>query len=59
MKPLWEWALDLAGDPLLSLHFVWDAEKVSKFNGTRYVRMYHEPWTADSFWSAQVRKMAL
>ena len=59
MKPLWEWALDLAGDLLLSPHFVWDAEKVSKFNGTRYVHMYHEPWTADSFWSAQVRKMAL
>ena len=59
VKLLWEWAFDLAGDPLLSPHFVWDVEKVSKFNGTRYVCIYHEPWIADSFWNAQVCEMAL
>ncbi|THH10264.1 hypothetical protein EW146_g8426 [Bondarzewia mesenterica] len=53
MKPLWEWALDLAGDPVLSPHFVWDAQRVSKFNGTDFVRMYHEPWMANKFWEIQ------
>ncbi|THH05669.1 hypothetical protein EW146_g9838 [Bondarzewia mesenterica] len=39
MKPLWEWALDLAGDPGLSPHFVWDAERISKYNGTEFSKL--------------------
>lgn len=46
--------MDLLEDPLLAPHWVWDAERISKFNGTKFVRMFHEPWTADAFWKAQV-----
>ncbi|KAF8214910.1 hypothetical protein K438DRAFT_1901905 [Mycena galopus ATCC 62051] len=41
-------------DPCLASCFVWDAEKAYRFNGDSYVRFYHEPWTADTFWEAQV-----
>ena len=54
-KPLWEWTMDLLEDPLLAPHWVWDAEKISKFNGTEFVQLFHEPWTANGFWKAQVR----
>ncbi|KAJ7088189.1 hypothetical protein C8R44DRAFT_836122 [Mycena epipterygia] len=52
-RPLWDWALSLIQDPRLAPYFVWDAEKAYKFNGEKYVRFYHEPWTADAFWAAQ------
>ncbi|KAJ6518357.1 hypothetical protein DFH09DRAFT_1264672 [Mycena vulgaris] len=52
-RPLWDWARSLIQDPRLASCFVWDAEKVYKFNGESYVRFYHEPWTADAFWAAQ------
>ncbi|KAK0184532.1 hypothetical protein F5146DRAFT_1006521 [Armillaria mellea] len=29
---LWQWALDLIQDPILALHFVWDAVRLSKWN---------------------------
>ncbi|KAJ7509461.1 hypothetical protein B0H11DRAFT_2168801 [Mycena galericulata] len=51
--PLWDWVLSLVQDPNLASCFVWDAEKVYKYNGDTYVRFYHEPWTADAFWSGQ------
>ncbi|KAJ7727715.1 hypothetical protein B0H16DRAFT_1665589 [Mycena metata] len=52
-RPLWDWAQSLIQDPGLALCFVWDAEKVYRFDGETYVRFYHEPWTADAFWAAQ------
>ncbi|KAJ7687097.1 hypothetical protein B0H17DRAFT_1302090 [Mycena rosella] len=52
-RPLWDWARGLLQDPGLASCFVWDAEKVYKFNGESYVRFYHEPWTADAWWAAQ------
>ncbi|KAG1799033.1 uncharacterized protein HD556DRAFT_1231771 [Suillus plorans] len=52
-RPLWDWALDLLQDPLLAPHFVWDAQRVYKHDGTRYERFYHEPWTADRWWNVQ------
>ncbi|KAG2123498.1 hypothetical protein BD769DRAFT_1628911 [Suillus cothurnatus] len=30
--PIWEWALDLLENPLLTPHFVWDAQRVYKHN---------------------------
>lgn len=56
-RPLWDWARGLLQDPGLASCFVWDAEKVYKFNGESYVRFYHEPWTADAWWAAQVSLM--
>ncbi|KAJ7078038.1 hypothetical protein B0H15DRAFT_789221 [Mycena belliarum] len=52
-RPLWDWVRSLVQDPGLAPCFVWDAEKVYKFNGESYVRFYHEPWTANAFWAAQ------
>ncbi|KAJ7038856.1 hypothetical protein C8F04DRAFT_950739 [Mycena alexandri] len=52
-RPLWNWALDLVQDPQLADFFVWDAEKDYIFNGTKYVRFYTEPWTAEAMWDIQ------
>ncbi|KAG2135968.1 hypothetical protein DEU56DRAFT_913061 [Suillus clintonianus] len=52
-RPLWDWALDLLRDSRLAPHFVFDAQRLSKFNRERFVRFIDEPWTADAFWTAQ------
>ncbi|KAF8546447.1 hypothetical protein OG21DRAFT_1388874, partial [Imleria badia] len=52
-RPLWDWALDLLQDPLLRPHFVWDAQRLYKHNGTSFERFIHEPWTADRWWDIQ------
>ncbi|KAG1769124.1 hypothetical protein EV702DRAFT_1181845 [Suillus placidus] len=52
-RPLWDWALDLLQDPLLAPHFVWDAQRLYKHDGTHYERFFHEPWTADRWWNVQ------
>jgi hypothetical protein len=41
-------------DPFLAPHFQWDAQRLFKFDGTKYVRFIHEPHTADRFWEIQV-----
>jgi hypothetical protein len=51
---LWDWAMDLVKNPLLASHFVWDSCRLTKFNGTEWVRFVHEPWTADRLWEVQV-----
>ncbi|KAH7906115.1 hypothetical protein BJ138DRAFT_1223855 [Hygrophoropsis aurantiaca] len=33
--------------------FVFDAQHLSKYNGTSFVCFFDEPWTADSFWDVQ------
>ena len=53
-RPLWEWTLDLLNDEKLASHFVWDAQRLYKYNGNEWVRFYHEPWTGDRFWDIQV-----
>ncbi|KAG2117676.1 hypothetical protein BD769DRAFT_1629737 [Suillus cothurnatus] len=45
--PIWEWALDLLENPLLAPHFVWDAQRVYKHNGTEFERFYDEPMYAN------------
>ncbi|KIK14665.1 hypothetical protein PISMIDRAFT_116623 [Pisolithus microcarpus 441] len=32
VRSLWEWALDLLSNPLLAPHFVWDAQRLFKYN---------------------------
>jgi hypothetical protein len=51
---LWSWALDLMRDSRFAPHFVFDAQRLYKFNGERFVRFIDEPWTANAFWDAQV-----
>ncbi|KAG2053125.1 hypothetical protein BDR06DRAFT_1055215 [Suillus hirtellus] len=52
-RPLFNWALDLLRDERLAPHFVFDAQRLSKFNRERFVHFIDEPWTADAFWNAQ------
>ncbi|KAH7917227.1 hypothetical protein BV22DRAFT_974760, partial [Leucogyrophana mollusca] len=54
-RPLLEWALDLLQNPLLAPHFVWDAQRLYKHNGTQFEHFIHEPWTADRWWDIQSR----
>ncbi|KAG2753584.1 hypothetical protein P692DRAFT_201705525 [Suillus brevipes Sb2] len=54
-RPIWDWALDLLDNPLLAPHFVWDAQRVYKHNGTDFERFVSEPWTADRWWDIQSR----
>ncbi|KAJ7243981.1 hypothetical protein C8J57DRAFT_1452331 [Mycena rebaudengoi] len=54
-RPLWNWTLDLLQDPRLAPFFVWDAEEAYKYNGTKFVRFYTEPWTAAAFWELQAK----
>ncbi|KAG2039871.1 hypothetical protein BDR03DRAFT_932955 [Suillus americanus] len=37
----------------LAPHFVFDAQRLYKFNGTCFVCFIDEPWTANAFWDAQ------
>ncbi|KAG9310467.1 hypothetical protein JVU11DRAFT_9611 [Chiua virens] len=53
LQSIWDWAMDLLGDPLLAPHFVWDAQCLYKHNGTCYERFIDEPWTADRWWRIQ------
>lgn len=36
-QSFWDWALGHVDHPWLIQHFVWDAEKISKYNGSRWV----------------------
>lgn len=53
-RSLWDWVLDLVGNPLLAPYFEWDAQKLFKHDGTNFVRFVDEPWTANRFWNVQV-----
>ncbi|KAG2136263.1 hypothetical protein BD769DRAFT_1352368, partial [Suillus cothurnatus] len=52
-RSIWDWAVDLLQDPQVGLHFVFDAEQLSKFNGDKFVQFIHEPCTANTFWEYQ------
>ncbi|KAJ7622984.1 hypothetical protein B0H17DRAFT_1164466 [Mycena rosella] len=52
-RPLWQWTLDLVQDPHLANFFIWDAEKVYRHDGNKYIRFYTEPWTANTLWDIQ------
>jgi len=53
-RSLWDWALDLVESPWASQHFVWDAQRLYKYDGSSFVRFFDEPWTAQRFWDVQV-----
>ncbi|KAG1890746.1 uncharacterized protein F5891DRAFT_1131606 [Suillus fuscotomentosus] len=52
-RSIWDWAVDLLQDPQVGPHFFFDAERLSKFNGDKFIRFIHEPWTANAFWEYQ------
>ena len=51
-----EWAEEMLQDEDLIHHFVWDAQRVSKFDGSSksWVQVFDEPWTGEQFWEIQV-----
>ncbi|KAG2028516.1 hypothetical protein BDR03DRAFT_1076434, partial [Suillus americanus] len=53
-RPLWDWACDLLKDPRLGPHFVFDAQRLYKYDGQDFVHFFDEPWTANAFWNSQV-----
>jgi hypothetical protein len=53
-RPLWDWALDLLNDEHLAPYFEWDAQRLYKFDGISYKRVFGEPWTGDQWWNIQV-----
>ncbi|KAG1888651.1 hypothetical protein F4604DRAFT_1889529 [Suillus subluteus] len=54
-RNLWEWASDLLRDPRLFPHMVFDAQRLSKFDGKTFVNFVDEPYTAEAFWNIQSR----
>ncbi|KAG1813073.1 hypothetical protein DFJ58DRAFT_850692, partial [Suillus subalutaceus] len=52
-RPLWDWACDLLKDPRLGPHFVFDAQRLYKFDGRDFVHFFDKPWTANTFWNSQ------
>ena len=53
-RKLWDWIVSQIQDPKLVPFFHWDAQRLYKYDGTRWIRFYDEPWTADLFWDVQV-----
>lgn len=41
-------------NPEIVRQFEWDAQKVSRYDGENYSRIYTEPWTGKHFWDVQV-----
>ena len=58
-RPLWDWVMDHLINPEIVRHFEWDAQKVFKYDGKNYSRLYTEPWTGKRFWEIQVRTFGL
>jgi len=52
-RSLWDWVLDLVENPSLARYFEWDAQKLYKYDGKKFFRFIHEPWTAARFWEVQ------
>ncbi|KAG1888071.1 hypothetical protein F4604DRAFT_1877317 [Suillus subluteus] len=46
-RPLWDWACDLLKDPCLGPHFVFDAQRLYKYDGQDF------PWMSNAFWDSQ------
>ncbi|KAG0704425.1 hypothetical protein DFH29DRAFT_981528 [Suillus ampliporus] len=37
------------------LYFIFDAQRLSKFNGEKFIWFIHEPWTANAYWEYQLK----
>jgi hypothetical protein len=58
-QPLWDWAVDLLRHPTIGPQCVFDAQRLSKFDGDSFIRFIDESWTADAFWECQVCSIKL
>ncbi|KAG1741774.1 uncharacterized protein EDB91DRAFT_1237047 [Suillus paluster] len=52
-RDLWGLASDLLGDPRIFPHFIFDAQRLFKFNRDTFVCFVDEPFTAQDFWNVQ------
>ncbi|KAH9958180.1 hypothetical protein BJV74DRAFT_800037 [Russula compacta] len=52
--PLWDWATNLIWEPQFTSQFHWDAKKIFQCSGQSFTYVFHEPWTSDVFWDAQI-----
>ncbi|KAG1774375.1 hypothetical protein EV702DRAFT_1180794 [Suillus placidus] len=52
-RSLWDWGVDLLRHPDIGPHCIFDAQRLSKFDGDLFIRFIDEPWTADAFWECQ------
>ena len=52
-RPLWDYCLELLQHEELIHAFQWDAQRLFKFDGTRFEQFIDEPWTADDWWNIQ------
>ncbi|KZT70542.1 hypothetical protein DAEQUDRAFT_667378, partial [Daedalea quercina L-15889] len=52
-RDLWDWAMDQLHDTRLTPHWAWDVMQLFRWNGTKWLRFWHEPWTANLFWRIQ------
>ncbi|KAI6007740.1 hypothetical protein F5J12DRAFT_892608 [Pisolithus orientalis] len=50
---LWDWACDLLKDSGVGPYFVFNAQRLSKFDGASFVHFINEPWTANESWDAE------
>ncbi|TEB21519.1 hypothetical protein FA13DRAFT_1580538, partial [Coprinellus micaceus] len=50
VRPLWSWCLELVDNPDILAQFQWDAQRLSRHDGTRFVRFFNEPWTGNAWW---------
>ncbi|KAG1900690.1 uncharacterized protein F5891DRAFT_980264 [Suillus fuscotomentosus] len=53
---LWDWVTNLLQDPQVGPNFVFNAPRLSKFNGKKFVQFIHEPWTTNAIWEYQVKE---
>ena len=42
--------MDQVKNPRLASLFVWNAQKLYKFDEKNWIRFYDEPWTANGMW---------
>ncbi|KIK16350.1 hypothetical protein PISMIDRAFT_15886 [Pisolithus microcarpus 441] len=53
-RSLWDWACGLLKHPSIGLHFIFDAQCLSKFDGSSFIHFIDKPWMANEFWNIQV-----
>lgn len=52
-RSLMAWAMNMLEDPYLPTICEWDAVKLEKFAGKKWVPFVHEPWTSTRMWNVQ------
>lgn len=53
-RSLKDWLTNVLDDDYLGDVIQLDARKLEKFDGEKWVRFIHQPWTADHMWNIQV-----